>query len=467
VIRAAVAASVASEAERNEGRMRAAFHTFGCKLNQYETESLASTLSGGGFTLVSPAGEAEVYVINTCTVTSRSEQKARRYIRGLARRHGEALLVVTGCYAQLNREELQALAGNVLVVPQEQKALLLKLPEFVRAGGELRRDPASRWLLREGPGADGDSPPNNVFDFQVERFSFHSRAFLKIQDGCDYSCSYCRVPLARGRSVSLAAEEVLLRAGRLEGQGYRELVLTGVNICAYRDSEIGLPGLLAKLLAGTTTARLRLSSLEPERVDEELAAGLSHERVCSHFHLPVQSGSDAVLLRMRRRYRSERVRKAVHLLRQCKDDPFLAADVMVGFPGESDADFLATRDLIEETGFSRLHVFPFSPRPGTRALTMRGRVAERVRDRRSAELIGLSQRLHDRYVGRWEQREVEVVLETAAGRADGAAWQGLSGNYLRVVVEGVPVGSAGVGSLVRARVQRCGDPCVGRYLGIL
>jgi threonylcarbamoyladenosine tRNA methylthiotransferase MtaB len=443
--------------------MRAAFHTFGCKLNQFETEALASAFAGQGFALV-PAGEpAELYLINTCTVTTRSEQKARRYLRHLSRERPDALLLVTGCYAQLARSELQALGPNLLVVSQEAKPALLELPRRLSESEALH--PGS-W--REQAQSELREPalqPGQAFRFQVARYRFHSRAFLKIQDGCDHRCAYCRVPLARGGSVSLNPAAAAAQARALEASGYRELVLTGVNISAYRNGEVGLARLLEQLLASTAEVRLRLSSLEPETIKPDLVRVLAHPRICPHFHLSVQSGSDRILLSMRRRYRSAKVDRAVSELREVRGQPFLAADLIAGFPGESDTDFRATYYQAERLGFAKLHVFPFSARPGTAARSMRERVPERVRDGRVRELVLLSERLAERYRRAWEGREVQVVLENRhLTTREGGAWEGTSENYLKVRVYGIPPDLAAPGRLVSARIIDHGNPCSGRYL---
>jgi threonylcarbamoyladenosine tRNA methylthiotransferase MtaB len=448
--------------------MRASFYTFGCKLNQYETEALAAAFRDQGFS-VGAAGEeqpaepgaarpeADVYIINTCTVTSKSEQKARRLIRSLSRRHPGALLLVTGCYAQLNGEEIALLGGNVLVVPHDDKDLLLDLPPLLKTAGPGECADAVRSLLRQ---------PHRIdrFSFQVCDFSFHSRAFLKIQDGCDNRCAYCRVPLARGKSVSASPEILLQRLEECKRAGYTELVLTGVNVSAYRHGETGLTELLRGMLERIRGLRLRVSSLEPEMIDEELAEVLADPRICAHFHLPVQSGSDRVLAGMRRRYPASQVERAVALLRRAKPEAFLAADVIVGFPGEDNNDYLQTRSLVERLRFSRLHVFPFSPRPGTAAADMGGRVPERIRDERARELRAVSDRLYRAYAESWVGREVELVLE----KEQSGGWRGVSGNYLKVLLTAaaesrLPAGLR-AGSLVRVRIEEPGDICRGVFL---
>lgn len=425
--------------------MRVGFHTFGCKLNQYETEALASPLASQGFSVVSAREEAEVYIVNTCTVTSRADHKARALIRATARAHPGSLLIVTGCSAQLEADALAALAPNVVVVPQSDKAVLLDLPRFL--------EDARHWT-RSATSSGADS-----FAFHLSEPLFHTRAFLKIQDGCDSWCAYCRVPLARGPSTSLDPGEVLQRARELEERGSREIVITGVNISAWRSGDLGLAGLLRALLEATRRARLRLSSLEPEAISEDLVAVLRDSRICAHFHLPVQSGSDAVLARMKRRYRSSRVRDAVAFLREVRPAPFIAADIIVGFPGETAEDFGATRELIEDARFSALHVFPFSPRPGTAAAAFRPRVAERIRDERARELGVLSRRLSDQYARSWLGQLVDVVLERKAGKAA----EGTSGNYLKVKVTGLPAGDFR-GRMARVRLRAAGRTCAGEFV---
>ena len=361
--------------------MRLYIYTLGCKLNQCESEALASAFRDQGFSLVSPGEEADLYIVNTCTVTSKAEQKARRMIRQYARLHPRSVVLITGCYAQLDGEELSLIAPRVRLVPQDEKDLLLQLPEFLRDNapkgvpfdGEVLLGEVDRFLAGFTGGEDADP-----FAFRVDTFQFHSRAYLKFQDGCNNRCAYCRTTLARGASVSLPWPEMARRLKELEAQGYREIVLTGVNITSYRWEDLDFAALLHKIAETGTTTRIRLSSLEPETITPALAAVLASPVFCPHFHIPVQSGSDAVLRRMRRKNNAGRIRQAVGLLREAKGDPFIAADVIVGFPGETEEEFRETYDLLEGLDFSELHVFPFSPRPGTEAETMRPMVPERI-----------------------------------------------------------------------------------------
>ena len=434
--------------------MRVGFHTFGCKLNQHETEALASAFRGGGFTVREARAEAELYVVNTCTVTSAGDHKARALVRSLLRGHPGAPVIVTGCSAQLEAAAIARLGADVVVVPQDRKDRLLGLPDFLISGAAA--EPPSVESIRDFLGTA--APAGGPFAFRIAEASFHSRAVLKVQDGCDRHCAFCRVPLARGPSVSLGADEAARRAAELEARGFREIVVTGVNVSAWREAGAGPSRLVDRILAGTSRARIRMSSLEPESIDDELAEALADPRICPHFHLPVQSGSDRVLLAMGRRYTSATVAEAVERLRGAKRDPFIAADMMTGFPGETDEDFASSRTLVERVGFSQLHVFQFSPRPGTSAAGSKTPVPERVRGQRAAVLGDLSRALAAAYRTRWDGRDVEVLLE----KRSGSRWQGTCGNYLKAWIRGVPP-EEGRGSLVRAVLGDAGGD--GRYLG--
>jgi threonylcarbamoyladenosine tRNA methylthiotransferase MtaB len=294
----------------------------------------------------------------------------------------------------------------------------------------------------------------------VNDYSFHTRAFLKIQDGCDCRCAYCRVPLARGRSVSLGLEEVLRRAAELEAAGRREIVLTGVNVSSWRSGGGDLSMVLAGLLETTRRVRFRLSSIEPEAITEGLVDALRDPRICPHFHVPVQSGSDDVLRRMRRRCLSEKVTDGVRRLRAARQDPFIAADILVGFPGESSQDHSRTLSMIRALEFAAVHVFPFSPRPGTEAASMKPAVPERVRRERAREAAAVSAELAARYVQRWVGRDVAVLLEGREGRPG----RGVSENYLKVDVRGIPEGEAHPGRIARARIIEAGAIMSARFV---
>ena len=404
-----------------------AFCTLGCKLNQIETEALSYAFSEAGFTVLPriPAADESfplLCIINTCTVTSKADQKARRIIR-LCLNSG-CIVIVTGCYAQLEQEALSALGkerGTLFVFPGRDKEKLLLLPSYLASNlkdSDFTSNIRLREIMENYSGSLNDPMhQRNPFSFNPRHFSFHSRAFLKIQDGCDFSCAYCRVPLARGKSISLESKEVLHRLKMLEEAGMAEAVLTGVNICQYRDPETPsrrLPELLEFLLENTKDIRLRLSSIEPEpyAVDSQIEI-LAHSRIRNHFHLSVQSGSDSVLAAMGRNYKAFDIVRITEKLKAIRNDPFIACDIITGFPGETEDDFKKTVFLCRTAGFASIHIFPFSKRPGTRAAAIkRDLVSERTARERLELLSEIARQGRNDYIRRWQGKTVEAVAES-------------------------------------------------------
>ena len=415
----------------------AVFYTLGCKLNQCESEALAEAFLEEGYH-VSPlnlplkGSPPDICIINTCTVTSKSEQKARRIIRKISREMKETPLLITGCYAQLNGPELRNLGIDCIIIPQEKKHLLLSLPRYLGKISSYNSSPSAvlehlRWAMAETEAAK--SGKGGLFDYNPEHYPFHARPFLKIQDGCDNRCAYCRVPLARGNSVSLSLPRLIKRVQDLENAGASEVVLTGVNISSYRWEEVAFPEMLNTLLEETNTIRFRLSSLEPENCNSDLYKIAGYPRVRPHFHLPIQSGSDRVLIKMGRKYRRADIYKIVDMLRKSGRDPFIGADFILGFPGESEEDFRLSLSLAEELSLSGIHQFSFSPRPGTSALEMDGKVPERTITERKERLKVLSKTLRAAYIERNLKREVEAIIEIPSVSA-------LTENYLHVRLSG-------------------------------
>ena len=394
------------------------FETLGCKLNQIESEGAARAFADCGFDCrmagVAASSEADtntvLCIVNTCTVTAKAEQKCRRIIRLLLEKYPASAVLVTGCYAQLDGSLLLAMDDRIAVLGGKSKDALVKLPPFLAAfirqnaegeafplalADELRLRYAQSFEDARQRGEAGTTQrlkpvekAGTAFALSTDTFLQHSRPSLKIQDGCDSRCSYCRICLARGSSVSLDPETVLSRVLQLEKMGHREVVLTGVNLGQYGFS--GITGLLGFLLDNTSAISLRLSSLHPQIVDQKLCAVLAHERVRPHFHLSVQSGSDAVLSAMKRPYRSQSVYTAVENLRRSKKKPFIACDIIAGFPGETQADFNETLELCRTCEFSWIHAFPFSPRPGTEAFSMKNAVRASEVKNRIRELANLA-----------------------------------------------------------------------------
>ena len=416
-------------------------YTLGCRVNQCESEAIAQSFADRGHTILDSHGNADLIIVNTCTVTSKAEQKARREIRLFSK---SAPVLVTGCYAQVNPSEIEGLADNVVVFPLMRKPELLGLAQFMDASGtgtailDTIRDFAKE--RRQGYGS--------LFDFAPSEFSYHSRSYLKIQDGCDNNCGFCRVHIARGPSYSLDSDIVVKRALEIEKKGYHEIVLTGVNLTMYDHTGKGLGGLLQKLLKEIgPDMRFRLSSLEPDHIDDLLLEQLRDPRMQPYFHIPIQSAADKVIKRINRTYDSAHLEFVIGQLRLIKDDPFLACDIITGLPGEGPDEFEITRSFLERHGFALMHVFPFSPRPDTALADARDRAPESVRDERALILRNLSAQLNRTYVERQVGREAEVILE---GRRIGK-WHGITGNYLKVDVSGAP-DSASVGDLFKVRI---------------
>ena len=402
-------------------------YTLGCRLNQTESEAIADSFVKEGFAVVGEEDIAELSIVNTCTVTSKAEQKARRMIRLLSQK-SEAVLV-TGCYAQMAEPELKALSDNIVVVPLEKKASLLRYPAILRSDLENNIpliDSLRGFTAQEGSG---------VFDYQASTFSYHSRSYLKVQDGCDNECAYCRVHVARGKSLFLPKDEVIKRALELEKFGFHEIVLTGVNLTMYDHEGKGLGGLLEELLPRLSDeTRIRLSSVEADNVDERFIEQAASFKMHPYFHIPVQSGSDKVLRRVDRKCLTDQVEFVINGLRRVKDDPFIACDIITGLPGEGDEEFEETVNFVKKNRLAHIHVFPFSPRPDTPLENARDKVAERLRDERAEVLRVLSEKLHEEYIERQIGKRGEVLLES---RKSGE-WRGTTGNYLKVKIENTP-----------------------------
>ena len=409
--------------------------TLGCKLNQLESEAITDAFLKSGFDLKNETSPS-VIVINTCTVTSKADQKARRVIRKALRDYPDSCVIVTGCYAQLNREELCGLETDdkkrLFVFNGSDKESILNLPHFLRDKNDIHD------VLKNLPenGTDNDERKTaselRAFQFSPERFFDHTRSFLKIQDGCDKHCTYCRIRLARGPSISLDANEVLARLKMLEKK-HSEAVITGVNISQYFDKvrNINLASLLENLLVGTEKIALRLSSLAPDSVDENLINIFSSKRIRPHFHLSIQSGAKKILQKMGRDYDAQTIEKAVSLLRSAKDDPFLACDIITGFPDETNADFEETFELCKKLDFAWIHVFPYSKRPGTPACSFPETVHEKEKQKRVQAFTNLARQGRADYVRRWLGKEVEVLIEKGAEKS---ACRGISENYLKLLI---------------------------------
>ncbi|MDR1256688.1 MAG: MiaB/RimO family radical SAM methylthiotransferase [Spirochaetaceae bacterium] len=423
-----------------------AFQTLGCKLNQCETDSMAAAFANAGFPIATCAEQAELLVVNTCAVTSKAEQKGRRAIRAVLACNPRCAVLVTGCQASADRSGLEALEGRrgetgrrVFVVPQDGKGRIAELPHALLREG-VYDQAALRRALEHFCGARGDDARG--FWFDAGNAGLRSRYFLKIQDGCDNSCAYCLVSVVRGPARSLPVPEALERLRAAESSGLAEAVLTGVNIGQWNEppagvsSGGGLPSLLRSLLAGTNRIGIRLSSLEPDVFTEDFFDAVKNPRVRPHFHLSIQSGSHRILKRMGRQYEPEAVLRAVSRLRSLKTDPFIACDMITGFPGETERDFLETLKFCQTAEFAQIHAFPFSRRRGTAAWDLTPRIPERLSGERVKILKNLALSCRKKYIGLWIGREVGgVCLSGCAMTAQTGMLEILSDNYLRLIGE--------------------------------
>lgn len=398
------------------------FETLGCKLNQIESESIAKAFFDETFSIemkpITSKTEqndgVKLCIINTCTVTSKSEQKARRIIRLLLEKFKNATVIVTGCYAEVESEQIKAIDSRIVVLKGTLKDTLSSLPkEFAKILQNAESQKTEQELINDFFAKS--SINNATFKLSTDNFFAHSRASIKIQDGCANKCSYCRIHIARGKPFSLDANTVLERVKQLEANGQGEVVLTGVNLSQYISyfdgKKIDFADLLKILLENTSSIHFRISSLYPDRIDEALLPFLQNERVCSHFHLSIQSGSDKILKLMNRTYLQKDVINAVKNLRLQKPDCFIACDIIVGFPGETDQDFAESVQLAKTCKFSWIHVFPFSARPGTQAFSMKNKVPESVAKERAKLLTDVAEKQKQEYLESCVGKTFRAIVE--------------------------------------------------------
>ena len=392
-----------------------AIETHGCKLNQADSTGLAADFLRHGFRVVAPGEHSDVYVVNTCTVTHVADRKARQALRSARRRNPRATVVATGCYAERDSATLDALAEVDVVVGNRGKL------DLVRRVAQIRRQSGV-------PCSEGTDEPT------APPVSFRTRVMVKIQEGCDQVCAYCIVPKVRGRERSIPPEVIIARIDEHVAAGYMEAVLTGTQLGSYGfDLEgVDLRGLIARVLSETQISRLRVSSLQPQEIGSGLLELWSSPRLCPHFHLPLQSGSDAVLRRMRRRYTAARYLEAVEEIRSAVPGASITADVIVGFPGETDEYFEETYSVCEQAGFAAMHVFPYSVRPGTSAAHFEGKIGPAVKSARMERLLELATRQAAAFRKAMLGSTRPVLWEEGAGGPGERVWHGLTDNYVRV-----------------------------------
>ena len=383
---------------------KAALHNLGCKVNSYETEAMQQLLEAAGYQIVDFEEKADVYIINTCSVTNVADKKSRQMLHRAKAKNPEALVVAAGCYAQAAGEKLLEDTAIDLVIGNNKKAELVQLLEERLAG-------------QEPQDAVIDISATQEYEaLRIERQADHTRAFIKVQDGCNQFCSYCIIPYTRGRVRSRRPEDVEKEVRDLAEKGYQEIVLTGIHLSSYgtdfKEEHQDLLELTKRLHQISGVKRIRFGSLEPRLITEEFARELSAmEKICPHFHLSLQSGCDATLKRMNRHYTCEDYLYRCGILRKYFEDPAITTDVIVGFPGETDEEFAETKEFLEKVHFYEMHVFKYSRRAGTRADRMPDQVPEPVKTKRSAELLALEKEMSKAYRASFLGRETEVLLE--------------------------------------------------------
>ena len=404
-----------------------AIQTHGCKLNQADSESIAQRFVEAGFTVVDAADSPDVYVVNTCTVTHTADAKARQALKSARRRNPGALVVATGCYAHRAPQELASLDSTQLVVSNPDKGLLIEKVLGIYSQG-----------AQPLPFAQEASLVTSSRSGRTPTSTHRTRSMVKIQEGCDQVCAYCIVPKVRGRERSIPPQEIIDRINTASDRGCREVVLTGTQLGTYG---FDLPGLspsrlLRTVLEQTLVPRIRVSSLQPQEISTEMLDLWSDTRLCPHFHMPLQSGCDATLRRMRRRYTGADYAAAVAKVRSAVKDVAITADIIAGFPGETDQEFETSFSFAESMEFADMHVFPYSSRPGTSAAHFGGKVSPAVTKERVGQLIALSQRQSTSYRSGLLGTTRAVLWESQVKTSDGPVHRGLTDNYVRVHAAG-------------------------------
>lgn len=382
-------------------KKKAALHNLGCKVNAYETEAMQQLLEDAGYEIVDFAEKADVYVVNTCSVTNIADRKSRQMLHRAKKQNPQSIVVAAGCYAQTKTDEAGKDEAIDLVIGNNKKH------ELVAAIEEFERDRSKKESVLN------INHRQEYENLNMTRTAEHTRAFIKVQDGCNQFCSYCIIPYARGRVRSRKLSDVREEICRLAQNGYQEVVLTGIHLSSY-GVDIGetLLHLIEETAKIDGIRRIRLGSLEPRIVTEEFVLALAGtEKICPHFHLSLQSGCDATLERMNRKYQTKEYERGCGLLRKYFPHPAITTDVIVGFPGETDEEFLITKEFLKKIHFYEMHIFKYSKREGTKAARMEGQVPEQVKAERSRELIALADEMSGEFRGYYVGKEVEVLME--------------------------------------------------------
>ncbi len=412
------------------------FITLGCKVNQYETQALREAIISSGYVEASKSAPADLCVINTCTVTSTSDEKSRQQIRKIIRKNPEATVIVTGCYAESDSETIKMIDGVGYVFKKGNESRII---DFIKRGFVSNDNftPVSS-SIRE-PQTNKIRRNESAFNLKISRFDGHTRAFLKIEDGCDIFCSYCIIPYVRGKVTSKKISDILFEAEQLVSNGFKEIVLTGIHLGAYGKEtgyQINIIDVLEELKTLPGLERIRLSSLEVNEVTDSLIDVIADsDIICSHLHMPLQSGDDYILKRMNRKYNSNQYLQTLEKIKEKLKLPSISTDVMVGFPGEKRKHFENTLKICKQAGFSRTHIFPYSPREDTPAAKMSDHCTPADIKIRKKELESLAAETSLRYRNSFIDKKISILVEGTRDKKTGQLC-GYSDRYIKVLFDG-------------------------------
>ena len=403
---------------------KVAFYTLGCKVNQYETEAMLELFEKEGYEKAETEDYADVYVINTCTVTHMSDRKSRQYIRRMKKKNPDAIIAVVGCYSQVSPEEILSIDEVNLVMGTNDRKKIVE---------EVKKIDASRKVST----VDDIMKVKAFEEIEINKTNGKTRAFLKIQDGCDRYCSYCIIPYARGRVRSRDLESIVKEVENLASNGYKEVVLTGIHVASYgkdiKETDIKLLDVIKQINDIEGIERIRLSSVEPILFTDEFVEAVSAmDKVCPHYHLSLQSGCDETLKRMKRRYTTEEYKTIVDRLRAAIPNVSITTDVIVGFPGETNEEFDKTYEFLKDIELTHMHIFKYSPRKGTPAATMENQVDPSTKHERSEKLLQLNEENFKKFGQKMLDKEFNVLFEQKVGDNK---YEGQTENYVKVIVE--------------------------------
>ena len=403
---------------------KVAFYTLGCKVNQYETEAMLELFEKEGYEKAETEDYADVYVINTCTVTHMSDRKSRQYIRRMKKKNPDAIIAVVGCYSQVSPEEILSIDEVNLVMGTNDRKKIVE---------EVKKIDASRKVST----VDDIMKVKAFEEIEINKTNGKTRAFMKIQDGCDRYCSYCIIPYARGRVRSRDLESIVKEVENLASNGYKEVVLTGIHVASYgkdiKETDIKLLDVIKQINNIEGIERIRLSSVEPILFTDEFVEAVSAmDKVCPHYHLSLQSGCDETLKRMKRRYTTEEYKTIVDRLRAAIPNVSITTDVIVGFPGETNEEFDKTYEFLKDIELTHMHIFKYSPRKGTPAATMENQVDPSTKHERSEKLLQLNEENFKKFGQKMLDKEFNVLFEQKVGDNK---FEGLTENYVKVIVE--------------------------------